>query len=160
MRCRYYIRYVDDFVFFGNDSQKLQDVHNAASAYLADLRLKPHSRKCRIHCTADGVRFLGFRIFPTHRLLDKGNTLRMRRKLSQWQTMYAQGDIGFEFIHPRIQSWAAHASHGNTYRLRKRILENVIFKRGEAENFAEGFVEQPRGERALRQPQQQQPGRP
>ena len=159
LHCLHYIRYVDDFVVFGNSSQELQVMQDCMSAYLSRLRLRLHPGKCRVYRTADGVRFLGFRIFPTHRLLDKGNALRMRRKLKRWQTMYARGSIDSEYIHPRIQSWLAHASHGNTYQLRKRVFENAVFKRGEAKNSAGRLVEQSGGERPLRQPQQQhQPG--
>ena len=156
LRCRHYIRYVDDFVVFGNNSQELQGMRDCMDAYLSRLRLRLHPGKCRVYRTAEGVKFLGFRIFPTHRLLDKGNALRMRRKLKQWQTMYAEGCIDSEYIHPRIQSWVAHACHGNTYLLRKRVFENAVFKRDEAENGAGWLVEQPGGERPLRQPQQQQ----
>ncbi|KIX12978.1 RNA-directed DNA polymerase [Dethiosulfatarculus sandiegensis] len=158
LRRHHYVRYVDDFVVFGNNSQELQGVSDCMVAYLSGLRLRLHPKKCRVYRTADGVSFLGFRIFPTHRLLDKGNALRMRRKLKRWQIMYADGDIDSEYIHPRIQSWVAHASYGNTHRLRKRLLEKTVFKRDEAENNVGRLVEQYGGERPLRQPQQQQPG--
>ncbi len=138
----HYIRYVDDFVILGNDSKSLHDVRDLIGNYLADIRLRLHPRKCRVYRTADGVTFLGFRIFPNHRLLDKGNALRMRRKIRQWQKLYGQGRIDLEYIHPRMQSWIAHASHGNTYRLRERVLGSVAFVRGEADKRAGRLVEQ------------------
>jgi RNA-directed DNA polymerase len=140
---RHYIRYVDDFVVFGDDSRTLYEVRERISDYLAGLRLKLHPRKCRVYRVTDGVTFLGFRIFETHRLLDKRNALRMRRKLIRWQSLYAQGHIDIEYIHPRIQSWIAHAAHADTYRLRERLFGGVAFHRGEAENGAGRLVEQP-----------------
>ena len=158
LRCRHYIRYVDDFVVFGKDSEALYRVRERMSEYLAGLRLRLHPRKCRVYRTTDGVTFLGFRIFPGYRLLDKGNALRMRRKVKRMHVLYAWGEVGFGYIHPRIQSWVAHASHGNTYRLRRSILGDVTFIRGGAENDAGRLLEQPGRQRSLRESQQQQPG--
>lgn len=143
LRCRHYIRYVDDFVIFGNNRSALRDTRDGISQYLADLRLKLHPRKCRVYRTSEGVAFLGFRIFPHFRFLDKGNALRMRRKIKRWKRLYAQGSIDLVFIRPRMQSWIAHASHGNTHRLRRRILGSVAFIRGEADKRAGRLVEQP-----------------
>jgi retron-type reverse transcriptase len=130
LRCRFYIRYVDDFVIFGNDSSHLYRILAQVEDYLATLRLRLHPGKCRVYRVTDGVKFLGFRIFPNHRLLDKGNVLRMKRKLKQWQAWYRSGRIDLAYIHPRIQSWIGHAAHGNTYRLREGVLGGAAFQRG------------------------------
>jgi retron-type reverse transcriptase len=130
LRCRFYIRYVDDFVVFDNDSSRLYQILSQVEDYLATLRLRLHPGKCRVYRVSDGVKFLGFRIFKSHRLLDKGNVLRMKRKLKQWQAWYRLGRIDMTYIHPRIQSWIGHAAHGNTYRLRERVLGGAAFQRG------------------------------
>ncbi len=69
LRCRRYIRYVDDFVVFDNDKERLKEVLAAMRLYLAGLRLRLHKNKSRIYRVNEGVSFLGYRIFPTHRLL-------------------------------------------------------------------------------------------
>ena len=67
--CKYYIRYVDDFVVFDNSKTRLREVKAQFENYLSNLRLKLHEKKCRIFRVDEGVCFLGFRIFSTHRLL-------------------------------------------------------------------------------------------
>jgi hypothetical protein len=35
-----------------------------------------------------------------------------------------------EQIRPRVRAWIAHASHGDTWRLRERIFSEIAFSRG------------------------------
>ncbi|MDF1594362.1 MAG: reverse transcriptase/maturase family protein [Desulfobacterales bacterium] len=155
--CKYYIRYVDDFVVFGDSKEKLRKVKVLIEDYLGALRLRLHPGKCRAYKVKDGISFLGYRIFPTHRLLNKGNALRMRRRLKKMRSLYREGKIELDKIQQRIQSWIGHAAHADTYRLRRRVLESVAFQRGITGNAAGGFVEQQSGQRPLCEPQQEQP---
>jgi retron-type reverse transcriptase len=134
--CKYYIRYVDDFVVFDQSKTRLHEVRTQFENYLTKLRLKLHEKKCRIFKVDEGVCFLGFRIFPTHRLLKKQNLLYMRRKLKRMQTEYQEEDLSIENLSQRIQSWVSHAEHGDTYRIRSRIFSDVVFKRGSAAGAA------------------------
>jgi retron-type reverse transcriptase len=130
LRCRYYIRYVDDFVLFDDSKARLNAFKERIVDYLDTLRLKLHPRKCRVFEVGEGVGFLGYRIFPDHRRLIKRNALHFRRKLKKLQRDYGQGRIGIDAVRQSIQSWIAHASHADTYRLRRRILANVVFRKG------------------------------
>ena len=96
--CRFYLRYVDDFVVFHDSKQRLHEIHRQMAEYLESLRLKMHKRKCRIYRVSDGVSFLGYRIFPTHRLLKKDNALRMRRRLKKMSRRYSNNNIGFRCV--------------------------------------------------------------
>ena len=130
LRCRFYIRYVDDFVVFDNSKKRLNAIKEHLKEYLDTLRLKLHRKKCRVYRVEEGISFLGYRIFPTHRLLKKDNALKMRRRLRQLSRQYREGHISLENIRERIQSWIGHAGHADTYRLRRRMLGSVVFKKG------------------------------
>jgi retron-type reverse transcriptase len=130
LKCRHYIRYVDDFVAFHNDKTFLHDLKSAMERHLENLRLRLHPKKSRIYRVTEGVRFLGYRVFPDHRLLDKANVLRMRRKLKQMAQQYADGEISLEKMNGSIQSWIGHAGHADTWMLRKRLLGGVDLFRG------------------------------
>ncbi len=80
-----YVRYVDDFQVFGSDKRKLSDIRHAIGEFLIGLRLKLHRDKTVIFPIRDGIRFLGYRAFPTHRLLPKENVRRFRRRVRQMQ---------------------------------------------------------------------------
>jgi len=140
--CKYYIRYVDDWVVLDNSKERLHTVKACVEKYLDSLRLKVHQRKCRVYRVDEGIQFLGYRIFPTHRLLKKENVLRMRRRLKRLISQYREGLIRFERIHQSIQSWIGHASHADTFRLRARLLDCIVFQRGEASGAPWRFLEQ------------------
>lgn len=128
--CRHYIRYVDDWVVLDNSKERLNDIKAQAIQYLEGLRLALHPKKNRVHRVCDGILFLGYRIFPSHRLLAKSNVLGMRRRLKKMELLYRDGKISLASVHQRIQSWIGHAGHADTWRLRQTLLAGVVFSRG------------------------------
>jgi retron-type reverse transcriptase len=142
---KYYIRYVDDFVLLDNFKERLHEAKKKIEEYLDKLRLKLHWRKSRVYRVKDGINFLGYRIFPTHRLLKKENALKMRRRLKELNRQYGDGSITFEKIHQSIQSWIGHASHADTYHLRSRLLGSMVFQRGETRGASRRLMEQQPG---------------
>jgi retron-type reverse transcriptase len=130
LRCRYYIRYVDDFVLFDDSKGRLNQLKAQMIDYLDTLRLRLHPRKCRVYRVDEGIGFLGYRIYPHYRLLKKQNVLHFRRKLKKLQHGYQNGCIGADAVKQSIQSWIAHTGHADTYRLRRRILAGAVFHKG------------------------------
>lgn len=129
--CRNYLRYVDDFVVLSNDKGFLHEVKARMVEYLATLRLQLHDKKCQIAPVTQGTSFLGYRIFPTHRLLKRENVRRFQRRVRKMQAQFSREHITVEKVGQSMQSWIAHASHANTYGLRRKLLEDVAFQRGE-----------------------------
>lgn len=128
LRCKFYVRYVDDFAVLGNDKSRLWQVKHEMSLYLEQLRLQLHERKCQIHRTNRGVAFLGFRVFPDFRLLKRDNVVRTRRRLRRLQTRYASGELSWREVTRAVHGWLGHAGFGDTYRLRERLFEEHVFK--------------------------------
>ena len=124
-----YVRYADDLLPFSNDKNELHDARDAIREFLAGFRLKLHPRKSEIFPVTAGIRFLGYRVFPTHRLLDKANVLRFRRRLRRLQRAYAAGRVTAPQIRARLISWTGHASHAKTFRLIRRLLAEHKFLR-------------------------------
>ena len=130
---------VDDFAVLADDKSPLppfykggkwlHEVKDQMAAHLAQLRLKLHPRKCVVFPTKDGTDFLGYRIFPTHRLLRKSNITRTKRRLKRLQVAYSRGEIPLEKVRASIHSWIAHASWADTYHLRRKLLGNTAFVR-------------------------------
>ncbi len=122
-------RYADDSLLFDDDKKRLDAAREAVRQFLRGLRLKPHPRKSVIFPVSQGIRFVGYRVFPTHRFLDKANVKRFRRRLRRMQLDYAAGEISGEDIRVRLISWIGHASHASTYELIKRLLRDHPFVR-------------------------------
>ena len=76
-----------------------------------------------------GKRFLGYRVFPTHRLMPKENVRRFRRRVRRMQEEYAAGRVSIGEVHQRLMSWNGHARQANTYRLRGRLFSTIRLQR-------------------------------
>ena len=77
----------------------------------------------------DGTRFLGYRVFPHHRLLARENVIRMKRRLKRLQVGFADGSISAPEIRQRLMSWLGHALHADTFHLRERLFRETKFVR-------------------------------
>jgi hypothetical protein len=125
-----YLRYCDDFALFGDSKQELGHALGHLGRFLDSLRLKLHPTKCMVYPTAAGVAFLGFKVFPTHRLLLKPALRRFRRRARRLRRAFAAGEMAAGEVTRSMQAWIAHASHGDTFHLRERLLSEVIFSKG------------------------------
>jgi RNA-directed DNA polymerase len=79
--------------------------------------------------TQDGIDFLGYRIFPTHRQLRQTTVRRFIRRLRLQSKLYARSLLSLQCIDRNVQSWLGHATHASTYGLRRRIFSAIAFRR-------------------------------
>ena len=115
LHCGGYVRYVDDFVLFADSKVVLREWKSAVSRYLEQFRLTLHPEHCYIFPTNVGWKFLGQRVFRTHRLLDSRNVRSLKRRLRIWKTSPPSN------LRQRVASWAGHAMQADTYRLRHSL---------------------------------------
>lgn len=130
LREKYYVRYMDDFVILSGDKKHLWDIKHQIEDFLADkldLRL---NGKTGIWLISQGIDFLGYRIWPTHRLVRKSSIKRMKRKLKVFQRKYREGRIDLDKINATIQSWIGHVSYANSYNLRRKLFRAFILTKG------------------------------
>lgn len=110
---RTWARYMDDIVILGNDKDKLMDTFLRLNDYsMSELKLK--IGKWQLSPAKQGVNFLGYRIWPTHKLLRKDSVLRAKRKVANF--VYHQDLEGLQKF---TASWSGHANWANTYNLFK-----------------------------------------
>ncbi|MDM8560862.1 RNA-directed DNA polymerase [Candidatus Parabeggiatoa sp. HSG14] len=122
-----YVRYVDDFALFSDDYDLLKKARLAIEDYLVTLRLKIHPIKSQLTETKQGASFLGFRVLPHRIRVRNENLKRARKRLRNLQTDFAQGKMTIREVSQSIRSWVAHLEHGNTWRLREKIFEELHF---------------------------------
>ncbi len=127
MGIKHYIRYVDDFVLFGDNKKKLWQDFEVIQEYLDGYRLKLHGKKSMVYKTEGGVNFLGHKVFPEFILLKRENKLRIRKKMKILQVQYSEHKISMKKIIEKMQSWDAHARFSRTFRLRTEIYEQYPF---------------------------------
>jgi len=125
-----YIRYVDDFLVFSDCRDALGAWLEAARRQLDRMRLTLNERKTRIYPVDDGIAFLGFRVFPNQRRLLSKSVKRARRRLERLAEAGRDGRIDMKTVSCSVAAWIAHAAHGDTKGLRRRLLGGVVFRAG------------------------------
>lgn len=120
-----YLRYVDDFSLFSDDRDFLHYCRDQIEAYLATLRLKIHPIKSQLTQTRYGAQFVGFRVLPDRIRVRNHNLQTGRRRIKRLQTAHVRGQISLHDITRSLQSWNAHLAHGDTWRLRQQIFDDL-----------------------------------
>jgi len=99
----YWFRYMDDLVVLGESSRHLRAIKESIEDF-SRHQLGLRFSKWQIAPAHRGVNFLGYRIWPTHKLLRRDSVIRARRKIAAYR---AGGD------HARLEkfvaSWLGHA---------------------------------------------------
>jgi retron-type reverse transcriptase len=147
LRPALYLRYVDDFVLFGDDKTALASMRGRIVARLEGLRLELNEGKSRVYRCADGVTFLGWRLFPGFARLPRRNVVGMRRRLCRLSEKFHRAEMDFAGVQRRISAWLGHAAFGDTWRLRRKLFGGFILVGAERSRSARGFVEQQHQER-------------
>ena len=124
-----YVRYVDDFALFSDERDVLVSARIAIEEYLATLRLKVHPVKSQLFETQYGANFVGFRVLSDRIRVRNDNLRRARIRIKQLQADHARGEVSWQKVVQRLQSWSAHLQHGDTYRLRQDIFSQYTFTR-------------------------------
>lgn len=131
LRERHYVRYMDDFVVLHHDKRHLQEIRRRVEMFLWDRLLLITNGKTQVFpvrsIAGRPLDFLGYRIWTTHRKLRRDSIKRMRKSLRQLAEEYRCGQVDIDRVRATVQSWIAHASHANTFRLRSKVMSEVVF---------------------------------
>lgn len=123
---KYYVRYMDDFIILGGDKQHLWAVKKEIEGFLNNELDLHFNGKTGIWPISQGVDFLGYRIWPTHRLVRKSSIKRFKRSLRAFENLFKEGRIELEAVNATIQSWLGHVSHANSYNLRTALFRDFV----------------------------------
>jgi len=121
---------MDDFAIVDGDKARLHELRREIDGFLhAHLALRLNS-KTQVFPVRPGGRsldFLGYRIWPTHRLLRRDSVGRMRKKMKRMAQQYHAGLIGLDRVDRVVASWVGHAGHAQTYTLRRKVVSGQVF---------------------------------
>jgi RNA-directed DNA polymerase len=114
LKIKKYIRYADDFVIFSRDRNFLENLIPQMKVFLVEnLKLELHPDKVFIKTVNSGVDFLGWVHFGKYRILRKSTRNKM------YQTIFPETKLEV------ICSYLGLLSYGNTYKIRRDILERL-----------------------------------
>jgi len=120
--CKAYLRYVDDFALFADSKQQLWAWKAAVIEHLATLRLAVHERSAQVQPVKSGIPWLGFVVYPTHRLLKRRNVVRFTRRLTANRCSVRSGVLAPAQLTASVRGWVNHVCWGDTWGLRRRVL--------------------------------------
>ena len=123
LKAKYYLRYVDDFVIMHQNKEKLYYYQERINYFLKNLNLELHPNKTKIILISNGIQFLGFRIFPYHKLLKRNNFCRRQQILMCLKEELQHNKVNYDQIYASFEGWLAYAHHAQTYLLRKRMIK-------------------------------------
>lgn len=128
LKARRYLRYVDDFVLVHQDREVLVAWRSQIEEFLAShlrLEIKPDPP---LRPLSAGIDFLGYIIYPTHRLVRPRVLAHARERLSAWERRHVRRDRicanprDLDALRSTWSSYLGHLRHANSYRARGRLL--------------------------------------
>ncbi len=125
LKAEFYIRYVDDFVILHPEKETLEHFKEEIQSFLKTICLNLHPDKSKIILLERGVTFLGYKIFPHHKILRKSNMRKFRRNFFEKTLLAKHDDQLYDDLLNELHGWLEYAKWADTYKLRKRILENI-----------------------------------
>lgn len=125
LRCRGYLRYVDDFLLFSHNKDQLWLWKASIIKRLQALRLTIHPQ-AQPQPVSEGIPFLGFRLFPERRLLKNRKGVYYQRKLKKMISRIKEHPETEQELLLSMQGWANHVRYANTIGLRKALLDRFF----------------------------------
>ncbi len=125
LKIRYYIRYMDDFVFFENDKEKLKEILFIINNYLRkNLKLGLKEKATFINTRLNGLPFLGMRIFPNNIRIKKENVNRIVKKINLRRYQFLNSKISEKKYIQSLNSIYSFLRFADTYNLRLKMIKN------------------------------------
>jgi hypothetical protein len=110
-----WIRYMDDTVIFAHSREALAVIQHGLQ-WVAEQTLKMRFSKWSITPCAQGLPWLGYRVWPTHKLLLRASVISAKRKLAKYSKP------GLELQRQRfLAAWRGHAQWANSFNLLNRL---------------------------------------
>lgn len=143
LKVRHYVRYVDDFVLLADTPEQLCQWHQQIKQFLHTglrLRLKDGHRLAPLQ---HGVDFLGYVIYPQHRLVRRRVVAHCKTKLQNWAQRHCRvTKRGYKIsasasslaqLQAMLASYWGHFSHAHSVKLRHALFQrfdwlNALFR--------------------------------
>lgn len=138
LKCRYYLRYCDDFVLLSDDRAQLEEWEQKIKIFLANsLALDLNSKARKLRPVSNGVNFLGYIIRGDYLLVRRRVIGNLREKLAAYDKILvsAEGkwriydfDRGeLDNLFATFTSYLGHFKHADSFKLVKAVWQRHSF---------------------------------
>ncbi len=154
-----YVRYMDDFVVWGQSGRELRAVCERVRAFLAaELKLELKANAA-INRTAFGMDFLGYRVLPGALRLARRSKARFARKFRRYEAAHWRGEWSELVLQQRMQALLAFVMPAESGAFRRQVLQRFgVAAIGLEPCESRRQLEQQREQLPDGQPQQQHAG--
>ncbi len=137
LKCRFYLRYVDDFILLDEHPEQLDFWRQNIEKFLQDhLKLSLRDSGC-LRSVYNGADFLGFIVRPQYRLSRRRVIGHLRFRLDHYQQQFVQissrgvslqlCESHLDQLRAVLASYLGHFSHANCYRLQCALWQHYPF---------------------------------
>lgn len=125
LRCKYYARYVDDFVILGPNPKELNNLYEEIDKFLReDLELSLHNNKKRIAPVEQGVDFVGYVIKPWRTYLRRRVIKNLNHKIER---LVGSERVKYEDYAPSVNSYLGFLRQVSGYNKRKALAQRLAY---------------------------------
>jgi hypothetical protein len=126
LKCKHYVRYVDDFIILAGNKRELQRKKIEIEKFmLKNLDMSLSHKKTKISKLEHGIDFLGYFIKPNYMLVRRRVVKKLRMRIGQIMENYAKTKNTKEILET-VNSYFGHFAWAASYGLRKNIFDNHL----------------------------------
>lgn len=127
LKVHFYLRYMDDFVVFDREKEKVKSWRSAMEGFLETrLKLRLNKKVVLINQSCHGLSFLGSRIFPNLVRIKRESLQRCLKKTRQKLWDYGEGRLSEEGLKQSLSSIIGHIGFFDSWELRKTIFNGQV----------------------------------
>jgi len=115
-------------VLFAESKRQLWDWKAAIVERLARLRLTIHETRAQVVPVEAGIPWLGFVVFPNHRLVKVRKVRQATRRLHGRLADYHAGRLSFAELEASILGWTHHVAHADSSGLRRNMFDGLAIR--------------------------------
>ncbi len=138
LKCRFYVRYVDDFILLAASEAQLKSWYHQIIHFLdTTLQLKLNPAATRLDSIFNGVDFVGFIIRPHYKLCRRRVIYNFKSRLNQFQAEFVTPDHeklswkydfdALERLLATINAYLGHLKHAQTRNVVREIYQQFPF---------------------------------
>ncbi len=125
LRCLHYVPYMDDFVIWDDDKNRLKCVRSKCEGFLQERLGLESKSPGAIQPTARGMDFLGMRVFPSQLRLNAKSRRRFERKLREIEALRLGEDLDDSGAQARVTSLVAFTRHARAEVFRRNVMDRI-----------------------------------
>lgn len=122
LRVRGYVRYMDDFVLWGDAKKALQDKRSEVAGFLGERLKLTLKENAQLNRSAIGLPFLGYRVFPSYVTLGLRARRRFARKLRAYERRWFGGGWSEGDLQRHVEPLLAYVRFADTRGLRREVV--------------------------------------